>query len=706
MGWFSSKLEWGVFDCLTGAFSRVTVRPFIIGSSPTAVDLQVPSEGNVFPEHMELIVPDEGDAKLNMAVPGATIRVNGDETEAITLQVDTNYLVQAGHSFLLICGRKKIEEWSESLRPDAWVVLGRDGERMQPMSRLEIAQWANTASESSGMWVEPAGLGNNTARIPLLDLTNTEQAVAPEKEIFDVAESEEITPPPDTGPFRCPYCLGRFEEDGPLWIATHELLRTDHVLKGDDGIGQRFQPGPANFTAEGNVKDAMGSICHDYACPHCRLKLPFGFLQTTNHLISIVGDTKAGKSYYLTVMSKKLPETMIKKFGVGFTDMNPEGNVILNDMVNTLFSRSTPEEAQLLKTDLEGFMYRDVSRNGRTAKMPRPFVYKITSPDLTDANSVTFYDNAGEHFQPGQDTEDSPGAQHVGAASGILFLMDPFNSTEFRRIMENECDDPQMEIKISDMHTMMLDEIGARIRRLNNLPPRAPINTPLAIVVGKYDSWRDSFQGCIFGDSLEQALYSCRLRCGEWVIGREGTGQIDLPYEAISRPHARIHLSDDEVKIMDLDSTYGTFVDGNKLPPNQLKVVHPFSKIRLHDMSLDLERNPQSEYPEHPYVLTLYKNRKELDPVILDYNSNKLRTILMDTCPGVVASAESLSSNVCYFPVSTFGHTPVKVDAGYSPDPRKLRPFQVEIPVTWILSELIPGLVPVADANATVVHSR
>ena len=78
----------------------------------------------------------------------------------------------------------------------------------------------------------------------------------------------------------------------------------------------------------------------------------------------------------------------------------------------------------------------------------------------------------------------------------------------------------------------------------------------------------------------------------------------------------------------------------------------------------------------------------------------------MDTCPGVVASAESLSSNVCYFPVSTFGHTPVKVDAGYSPDPRRLRPFQVEIPVTWILSELIPGLVPVADANATVVHPR
>ena len=55
MGWFSSKLEWGVFDCLTGAFSRVAVRPFIIGSSPTAVDLQVPSEGYVFPEHMELM---------------------------------------------------------------------------------------------------------------------------------------------------------------------------------------------------------------------------------------------------------------------------------------------------------------------------------------------------------------------------------------------------------------------------------------------------------------------------------------------------------------------------------------------------------------------------------------------------------------------------------------------------------------------------
>jgi hypothetical protein len=64
-------------------------------------------------------------------------------------------------------------------------------------------------------------------------------------------------------------------------------------------------------------------------------------------------------------------------------------------------------------------------------------------------------------------------------------------------------------------------------------------------------------------------------------------------------------------------------------------------------------------------------------------------------CPSIVANAESISRRVLFFPVSSFGHAPVRLDAGeYVPDPRQLRPFEVETPVLWVLSRIEPQLVP------------
>ena len=77
---------------------------------------------------------------------------------------------------------------------------------------------------------------------------------------------------------------------------------------------------------------------------------------------------------------------------------------------------------------------------------------------------------------------------------------------------------------------------------------------------------------------------------------------------------------------------------------------------------------------------------------------------MLDVCPQIVASAEAISSNVRYFPVSSFGCSPEVI--GYvttpngedvprlSPNPAKLNPILVEIPVLWILSQIEPQLIP------------
>jgi hypothetical protein len=58
-----------------------------------------------------------------------------------------------------------------------------------------------------------------------------------------------------------------------------------------------------------------------------------------------------------------------------------------------------------------------------------------------------------------------------------------------------------------------------------------------------------------------------------------------------------------------------------------------------------------------------------------------------------VANAEALSDNVTFFAASSFGHTPVKLGPGeYVPDPAKLEPMFVEMPLLWILSQIAPDL--------------
>ena len=152
--------------------------------------------------------------------------------------------------------------------------------------------------------------------------------------------------------------------------------------------------------------------------------------------------------------------------------------------------------------------------------------------------------------------------------------------------------------------------------------------------------------------------------------------------------------------------------------------MHPFSKVRLYDLPIDLSHDPDPKHPKHPYVLTIYNQLKALNTLQLKENSDKMRAILLETCPGIVASAEKLSQNVCYFPVSTFGHMPEKIKINgegtennssrseaekgkewkIAPDPKKLRPFQVDIPALWILSRAIPNLIPNFNPEQAVLN--
>lgn len=79
---------------------------------------------------------------------------------------------------------------------------------------------------------------------------------------------------------------------------------------------------------------------------------------------------------------------------------------------------------------------------------------------------------------------------------------------------------------------------------------------------------------------------------GSLVIGRDPAGDIVFPAstEGISRNHCRVDVRGGKVVLTDLGSTYGTYVDGRKLNPQESKVISQNTVFSLgsHEVQLAL----------------------------------------------------------------------------------------------------------------------
>jgi hypothetical protein len=575
------KTLWVVVDCLTGESRKVEQLPFEIGSGG-GVDLKLHGAG-VAERHCAINQVKGHGLCLIKQEPNLPLVVNGEAIEFCPLAPDKDYAVKVGPHFLAVRGGRQLDSWLRGLDCTQWTLHDTANNRVDgPMGLEELCQFARDQQRHPQSLVQPAGLGKgfflHEAYEAVASLKAAAQSLSPVETQAGAVEEQKL--------LTCPVCWLQFDAGDIMHLATHDSLRGDPVL-GEDAA-QRFLA--TRFNDRGQALDALGLPCTEFACPHCRRVLPPGFTEMTHHIISIVGDQSAGKSYYLSVLLKKLPASLYDNFSVVFQDADPAGNALINEMKQTLFGAETPEGARLVKTQLEGGMYVRLPRFGRVVALPKPFVFSVAAcQDPSRRCSLIFYDNAGEHFQPGRDSADSPGAQHVASSAGIMFLFDPFNNPDFRREISDR-GDPQLEKPVMDQQSVILSEMKVRIAKLLKLELMEQIDTPLAVLIGKCDAW--------------------------------------------------VHL----------------------LGPDAL-------------------RNPVAA--------------GRLDLAAVAYNSNLVRQLMRRLSPSVVANAESISRRVVFFPVSSFGHAPVRLGPGdYVPDPRQLKPFQVEMPMLWILSCIEPALVP------------
>ena len=569
--------EWSLIDCQTGEITRIDKLPFEIGAAP---DTDLHLEG--LQQHHAAIAAVRGKGIWMVRREyEADIWLNGVAIENEELRPDTDYTLQFGPYLFLLRGGGSLRKWEENLNLGEWFIYDpekgfTEGPFPYLVDILLLAQKPDFTEETIAF---PNGMGTGfylrqlrSIEIQYADDESAAAATVPD----DVGE---LIEPTREGGLICPVCWLEFDAGDIMHIAVHDSLRGDPVL-GEDAP-QRFLA--TRFNDLGQALDAFALPCTEIACPHCRRALPPAILEGPQHILSIVGDQSAGKSYYLTVLIKTLPATLFQHYGAVLQDADPAGNAPLNEMKKTLFSARTPDEARLAKTQLEGAMYERLPRYGRTVALPKPFIYTLESKLRPEGRcSVIFYDNAGEHFQPGRDSADSPGAQHVASSSGIFFLFDPFNHPDFRRRLKTS--DPQLENPVVDQQEVILAEMKARIGKLRRLPGTERIDQPLALVVGKCDAW-------------------------------------------------------------------------------------------LHLLGRDPLQNPLAG--------------RALDQAAVEANSERIRKLLLEICPTVVANAETISKNIRYFPVSSFGHPPIRVATGdVVPDPKNIQPFMVEVPPIWILTQI------------------
>ncbi|MBF0379188.1 MAG: FHA domain-containing protein [Desulfamplus sp.] len=299
----------------------------------------------------------------------------------------------------------------------------------------------------------------------------------------------------DSNKHICPYCWHSFKTEELFFIARHPALMGDPVLGYDEQ--QRFLP--RYIKPFRRALDSRGEICTDMACPRCHLRIPTPFLDSNPLFFSIIGSPGAGKSYYLATSTWRLRKILPEYFGLNFEDIDNMTNQWINSYEEKLFLPARGVDYNSIeKTQIESsHTAREVKINAISMFLPLPAIFSLLSNSnyhRLDAiqNSIAFYDNAGEHFQTGQDKIQKPGSLHILRANGLLFLFDPTADPRFTNIINSSLRTKLVETVYQQQKILI--EVIDRIRKHTGLNVKAKFNKPIVIGVSKADLLMDYFR--------------------------------------------------------------------------------------------------------------------------------------------------------------------------------------------------------------------
>ena len=109
-----------------------------------------------------------------------------------------------------------------------------------------------------------------------------------------------------------------------------------------------------------------------------------------------------------------------------------------------------------------------------------------------------------------------------------------------------------------------------------------------------------------------------------------------------------------------------------------------------------------------PCVTNSDGSQSALDMGVLEKLSKRVRAVLWKLCPEVVATAESFAAEVTYIPVSATGCSPeVDPETGaMGIRPRNIDPQWAEVPILYIMSRWMRGLIPYTNRSTRSVRAK
>ncbi len=325
------------------------------------------------------------------------------------------------------------------------------------------------------------------------------------------------------GKLVCLYCRERFDEGEYYYFPEHPDLMNEPPAA------------PADWDIDGHPLDAKGIACVHRACPHCGGRLPKSFGPETEYtIISLVGQTHTGKSYYIGTMGRGISPALTRN-GIDMIDDDAELNLPFVKLCNIPFT-PTPldddkkegeewtkedwrwyrdERKALLPEELEGKWTQDgwnrleawrryinktdetqatqseiYHREGEDGKMkvPKPFILRLVDQSTGGMARLVLYDNAGEDFTQVEHGQMSTrkgriASGHLAHAKFVMVLYDPTIDPEFCAALATK---PELDDIQRTMLTTMADQMHA-YRSGHRLS--GPSEVPLAVMVGKSDAW-------------------------------------------------------------------------------------------------------------------------------------------------------------------------------------------------------------------------
>jgi hypothetical protein len=589
----TNKVTWYVIDCASRRSSIISSFPFILSANGSTSAEEVLQD----PEAV-ILHPTDDPGRLYLTGRAILNRMVVEKTEE--LREDQDYALKVGNDLFVMRGGRDLKDWRSRLDVTQWFLFDLQKQSYEgggPFAWQDIPQ-KTQGRDPKNTAIVPAGLEEGFLMEHFLPAHSPQHGVAGESAETAYAGEDEMDWEDAQSKLLCPTCRQYFDKGEAMHIAA-DPMPPDQELK-KMGVTGSLRFLATRFNNNNHGIDPTGKPCEYVACPFCRRRLPQSFLDLPHHIVSMVGATKSGKSYYLTITSHESKDILKRSFGIAFAD-DPHCNAKLIQSRNNFYNAQSAADAVVLKTQMQSGDYYDrVFHKGRLVDMPHPFVFSVMPRRTEQAFSLIFYDHAGEYFQPNRSEEGT--IDHVAYASVIFFLFDPAIDTGFRRQLGDSHPDEQLKQRVTagEQQDVMLKNMGDRVKAELGLPIAKPLDKPLAVLVGKYDMWKDM-------------------------------------------------------------EIWKDLLSGNDLRP------------AVRNRSLDMEA--------------------------VNHNSELVHTLLERLSPGFVANADVCAKDVVYFPVSNFGHTPVLVKSkegeAFAPDPKLLKPFNVDVPIAWALTKIQPDLFPV-----------